>query len=47
MDNSIGWIISFKDITDEFIKKELHTLAMGGAHVYAWRYNGKKNVLFL
>lgn len=44
MDNSIGWIISFKDITDEFIKKELHTLAMGGAHVYAWRYNGKKDV---
>ncbi len=44
MDNYTGWIISFKDITDEFIKKELHTLAMGDAHVYAWRYNGKKDV---
>ncbi|OCW93764.1 hypothetical protein A9168_09940 [Macellibacteroides sp. HH-ZS] len=44
MDNNTGWIISFKDITDEFIKKELHTLAMGDAHVYAWRYNGKKDV---
>lgn len=44
MDNYTGCIISFKDITDEFIKKELHTLAMGDAHVYAWRYNGKKNV---
>ncbi len=44
MDNYTGCIISFKDITDEFIKKELHTLAMGDAHVYAWRYNGKKDV---
>lgn len=44
MDNYTGCIISFKDITDEFIKKELQTLAMGDAHVYAWRYNGKKNV---
>lgn len=44
MDNSIGWIISFKDITDEFIKKELQTLAMGDAHVYGWRYNGKKDI---
>lgn len=44
MDNYTGWIISFKDVTDEFIKKELHTLAMGDAHVYAWRYNGKKDV---
>ena len=44
MDKYTGWIISFKDITDEFIKKELHTLAMGDAHVYAWRYNGKKDV---
>lgn len=44
MDNYTGWIISFKDITDEFIKKELQTLAMGDAHVYAWRYNGKKDV---
>ena len=44
MDNYTGCIISFKDITDEFIKKELQTLAMGDAHVYAWRYNGKKDV---
>ena len=44
MDNYTGCIISFTDITDEFIKKELHTLAMGDAHVYAWRYNGKKDV---
>ena len=44
MDNYTGCIISFKDITDESIKKELHTLAMGDAHVYAWRYNGKKDV---
>ena len=39
-----GWVITFNNITSEFIKKELHTLAMGEGNVYAWRYNGKKEV---
>lgn len=39
-----GWVITFKDVTKEFMDKEIHTLAMGEGSVYAWRYNGKKEV---